>query len=170
MSDVAATIANLVERARTAQEAVSGYTQEEIDTVCLAIGWQMYEDANIAKLAEAAVAETGMGNVPDKIRKHKGKVLGVLRDITGAISVGLIESRPVLDLDYVEDSAADVDMNVVRTDDGRYIELQGTAEATPFPREQLDKLLDLADAGIDELQRMQRELLGGLLDDLLMKP
>ena len=57
-------------------------------------------------------------------------------------------TRPVLDLDYVEDSAAEVDMNVGRTDDGRYIEIQGTAESTPFRRERLDELLALADRGI----------------------
>ncbi len=91
MSDTTAIIEGLVTNARAAQQQVSEYTQEQIDDVCLAIGWQMYEDENIAKLAEAAVAETGMGNVEDKIKKHKGKVLGVLRDITGAISVGLIE-------------------------------------------------------------------------------
>jgi ribonuclease PH len=105
-----------------------------------------------------------------RLREQKKLRQPVLTGLVGAISVGMIEGRPVLDLDYVEDSAADVDMNVVRTDDGRYIELQGTAEATPFPREQLDRLLDLADGGIDELQRMQRETLGDLLDDLLMKP
>ncbi|MCK4517118.1 MAG: aldehyde dehydrogenase, partial [Spirochaetaceae bacterium] len=91
MSDIATTIEGLVSKARVAQQQVSEYTQEQIDVVCLAIGWQMYEDKNIARLAEAAVAETGMGNVEDKIKKHKGKILGVLRDITGAISVGLME-------------------------------------------------------------------------------
>ncbi len=85
----------MIERARKAQEAVSNYSQEQIDEVCLAIGWQMYEDGNIRKLAEAAVAETGMGNVKDKIGKHKGKVLGVLKDIKGAKSVGLIEEDKV---------------------------------------------------------------------------
>ena len=90
-----------------------------------------------------------------------------LRGTIAAISVGLVEGRPMLDLDYVEDSAADVDMNVVRTSDGRYVELQGTAETTPFHRTQFDQLLDLADAGIDRLQQLQRELLGAGLDNLL---
>jgi len=84
-------IDTMIARARKAQEAVENYTQEQIDEVCLAIGWQMYEDSNILKLAEAAVEETGMGNVKDKVGKHKGKVLGVLKDIKGAKSVGLIE-------------------------------------------------------------------------------
>ncbi len=85
------TIDAMINRARKAQELVSNYSQQQIDEVCLAIGWQMYEDGNILKLAEAAVEETGMGNVKDKIAKHKGKVLGVIKDIKGAKSVGLIE-------------------------------------------------------------------------------
>jgi ribonuclease PH len=90
-----------------------------------------------------------------------------LRGMIAAVSVGIVEGKPLLDLDYVEDSAADVDMNVVRTNDGRYVELQGTAETTPFSRTQFDQMLTLADAGIDRLQEMQRELLGPGLDNLL---
>jgi ribonuclease PH len=104
-----------------------------------------------------------------KMRK-KNVIRGpLLTGLVGAISVGLVEGRPVLDLDYVEDSAADVDMNVVRTDAGQYVELQGTAEAMPFGREALDQMLDLAGKGIDELHVIQRELLGGVVDDLLIK-
>ena len=84
-------IDTLVKKARAAVKQIEGYTQEQIDEVCLSIGWEMYEDNNIAKLAQAAVSETGMGNVTDKISKHKGKVLGVIRDVKGAKSVGLIE-------------------------------------------------------------------------------
>ncbi len=80
-----------VERAKVAQQQIDHYTQEEIDKVCVAIGWEVYNDENIAKLAKSAVEETGMGNVPDKILKHKNKVLGVLKDIKGAKSVGLID-------------------------------------------------------------------------------
>jgi ribonuclease PH len=80
-----------------------------------------------------------------------------------AVSVGVVEGRPVLDLDYVEDSAADVDMNVVRTDAGRYVEVQGTGEGTTFSRGDLDDLLALADNGIDRLLDQQRELLGDVL-------
>ncbi len=72
----------------------------------------------------------------------------------------------MLDLDYVEDSAAEVDMNVVRTDDGRYVEVQGTAESTPFGREHLDRMLALADTGIDALLRAQRQTLGAAYDGL----
>lgn len=84
-------IENMVRKARAAQEAIRDYTQEQIDEVCLAIGWEVYNDENIARLASLAVEETGMGNVPDKITKHKGKILGVLKDVKGTKSVGLIE-------------------------------------------------------------------------------
>jgi ribonuclease PH len=89
-----------------------------------------------------------------------------LNGMVAAVSVGVVEGSPVLDLDYVEDSAAEVDMNVARTDDGRYIEVQGTAETTPFRRERLDQLLTLADGGIDRLHEHQKEVLGGVLDRL----
>lgn len=84
-------IDGLIEKARTAQEIASQYTQERIDEVCLAVGWEMYKDENITVLARMAVEETGMGVYEDKLKKHKGKVLGVLSDISGAKSVGLIE-------------------------------------------------------------------------------
>jgi ribonuclease PH len=77
-----------------------------------------------------------------------------------AISVGIVDGVPLLDLAYDEDSRADVDMNVVKTSDGRYIEIQGTAETTPFGRDRLNELLELADAGIDRLVAMQRQVLG----------
>ncbi len=81
----------LIEKAREAQKIAASYSQKQIDNVCLAIGWEVYKDENIQKLAEAAVKETGMGNVEDKKKKHKGKILGVLDDIKNALSVGLIE-------------------------------------------------------------------------------
>ena len=73
-----------------------------------------------------------------------------------AISVGIVAGRPLLDLCYVEDSAADVDMNVVMAGDGRFIELQGTAEQDPFSREMADAMLDLATAGCTQLFDHQR--------------
>ena len=88
-------IDELISKARAAQQKVSAYSQEEINEVCLAIGWQMYEDSNISRLAESAVTETGMGNVKDKVAKHKGKVLGVLKDVMApeAVSVGIMEEN-----------------------------------------------------------------------------
>jgi ribonuclease PH len=80
-------------------------------------------------------------------------------DHVAAISVGIVGDMPMLDLAYEEDSRADVDMNVVKTSDGRYIEIQGTAETTPFGRDRLQTMLDLADAGIASLVAIQREAL-----------
>ncbi len=95
-----------------------------------------------------------------KLQQSKTLVRPPLTGSIAAVSVGVVQGEPVLDLDYVEDSAAEVDMNVVRTDDGRYVELQGTAETTPFGRAELDRMLALADVGIDHLLRQQQEALG----------
>ncbi|HMQ02516.1 MAG TPA: ribonuclease PH [Pyrinomonadaceae bacterium] len=76
-----------------------------------------------------------------------------------AVSVGIVEGQAVLDLSYVEDSEADVDMNVVCTGAGKFIELQGTAEREPFTREQMDEMLGLADIGINRLFDLQRTAL-----------
>lgn len=78
-----------------------------------------------------------------------------LRDQVAAVSVGLVGGEPLLDLDYEEDRDASVDLNVVGTAGGRFVEIQGTAEAEPFPRSQLNQMLDLAEKGIGELTRHQ---------------
>jgi ribonuclease PH len=80
-------------------------------------------------------------------------------DACAAISVGVVGSIPCLDLDYSEDANAEVDMNVVMTGAGRFIEVQGTAEGLPFSRAELDELLALGEQGIGELFELQRELL-----------
>ncbi len=77
-----------------------------------------------------------------------------------AISVGVIDGTPILDLAYAEDSEAEVDMNIVCTGEGKFIELQGTAEREPFSREQMDEMLLLADKGIKQLFSIQRYALG----------
>jgi ribonuclease PH len=82
-----------------------------------------------------------------------------LRDAVAAISVGIIDGRAVVDLDYGEDSRAEVDMNVVMTGAGRFVEVQGTAEGAPFDRGDLDRLIDLARDGIAEVAAAQTELL-----------
>ncbi|MEP6718160.1 MAG: ribonuclease PH [bacterium] len=81
----------------------------------------------------------------------------IITNEVAAISVGVVEGVPLLDLKYDEDSRAEVDMNVVCTGDGRFIEVQGTAEREPFSREQMDSLLGLATRGLDSLVAMQRE-------------
>jgi len=84
--------------------------------------------------------------------------------ITGpvaAISVGIVEGTPLLDLEYVEDVACDTDMNVVMTGAGHFVEVQGTAEGAAFTRQEMDQLLALADKGIGELVAMQKQALAG---------
>src|SRR5215210_9204240 len=83
-------------------------------------------------------------------------------DHVAATSVGVVDGTPLLDLAYDEDSKAEVDMNVVKTGDGRFIEIQGTAEGPPFERKALDDLLALADAGIRELVDLQRTIVGDI--------
>jgi ribonuclease PH len=80
----------------------------------------------------------------------------VLRDCVAAVSVGIVKGHPLLDLNYAEDSSAEVDMNVVMTGGGEFVEVQGTAEQTPFPRARLDALLGLAEEGIQRLVTLQR--------------
>jgi ribonuclease PH len=83
----------------------------------------------------------------------------VLRDYLAAVSVGIVGDQILLDLDYSEDSAAEVDMNVIRTGGGLFVELQGTAETEPFSRQQLDGLVNAAETGIDRLIAIQRQVL-----------
>jgi len=80
-----------------------------------------------------------------------------LADSVAAVSVGIVDGEPLLDLDYLEDSSAEVDVNVVMAGDGRLIEVQATAERAPLDRAQLDDLLDLAASGIEEIGAAQRD-------------
>jgi ribonuclease PH len=91
----------------------------------------------------------------------KNKVISSdpILDSVAAISVGIYQGVPVLDLDYAEDSACDTDMNIVMTGKGGMIEVQGTAEGAPFSRAELEALLNLAKAGIEELSSLQRKAL-----------
>jgi ribonuclease PH len=86
-----------------------------------------------------------------------------IREAVAAVSVGIVEGTPLLDLEYVEDSACDTDMNVVMTGAGGFVEVQGTAEGVPFTRAEMNKLLDLAQSGISTLiakQKVVLELIG----------
>jgi ribonuclease PH len=99
----------------------------------------------------------------DRLRQQ-GAIAGIpVTDYVAATSVGLVDGTPLLDLAYDEDSRAEVDMNVVKTGDGRYVEVQGTAEGAPFTRETLDALLELASRGIEELVGIQRAITGPIL-------
>jgi len=100
----------------------------------------------------------GDGLTPRAVRALDHMGLGkALTDSVGAVSVGIVEGEPVLDLDYPEDSSAQVDVNVVMAGDGRLIEVQATAERAPLDRDQLDELLDLAAAGIEEIALAQQD-------------
>ncbi len=86
-----------------------------------------------------------------------------IRDHVAAVSVGIVQGTPLLDLEYVEDSGCDTDMNVVMTGSGGFVEVQGTAEGQPFTRSEMDALLALADRGIRELVAVQRAALAQAL-------
>jgi ribonuclease PH len=85
-----------------------------------------------------------------------------VQDHVAATSVGVVDGVPLLDLAYDEDSRAEVDMNIVKTGDGRFVEVQGTAEGPPFERRALDDLMELAESGIRELIALQRSIIGSL--------
>jgi ribonuclease PH len=86
----------------------------------------------------------------------------VLTDSIAAVSLGIVDGELLLDLDYVEDSSADVDVNVAMTGEGRLVEVQATAEKVAFARDELDELLDLAAAGIEQIGELQREAAGAV--------
>jgi sulfoacetaldehyde dehydrogenase len=94
MNDVTAMIAELVAKARAAQRIADGYDQQRIDELVVAAGWAIVEPARNRALAELAVADTGIGSVEDKLRKNQRKTLGLLRDLAGAKSVGVIAEHP----------------------------------------------------------------------------
>jgi len=99
----------------------------------------------------------------EKLRLQGAIARVPITDYVAATSVGVVDGTPLLDLAYDEDSRAEVDMNIVKTSDGRYIELQGTAETQPFDRTGLESLLSLADQGIRHLIERQREQVGKIL-------
>lgn len=99
----------------------------------------------------------------DKLKNQRVFAQIPVTNYVAATSVGVVDAEPLLDLAYDEDSRAEVDMNIIKTSDGRFIELQGTAEQEPFSRTILDALLGLADRGIAQLIEKQREIVGGML-------
>jgi ribonuclease PH len=82
-----------------------------------------------------------------------------VREGCAAVSVGVVDALPMLDLDYSEDSRAEVDMNLVMTSSGRFVEVQGTAEGMPFSKEELNEMLSLGEHGIAEILDLQAEVL-----------
>ena len=95
-----------------------------------------------------------------KLKKEKLLDELPIKDYVAAISVGIVDGKNLLDLEYSEDSSADVDLNVVKTGSGGYVEIQGTAERVPFDDKQMDAMLKLADKGIKELIDLQKKTVG----------
>ena len=85
-----------------------------------------------------------------------------IKDAVAAVSIGIVEGKILLDLCYVEDSKADVDMNFVMTGSGKFIEVQGTAESEPFTRKQMERMAEIAQDGIKELMKAQKKIIAGL--------
>jgi ribonuclease PH len=165
---------------RTARESVSGKVGGRTHEIQRLIGRAMRSVVELETLGERTIwvdcdviqadggtrtaAITGaFVSVADALRHAfmKGVVVKTpLKDYLAAVSVGIVRGEPLLDLCYAEDSAAEVDMNVVMMESGKFVEVQGTAEGSPFSKETLDNLIKLAEKGIMRLIGIQRECLG----------
>ncbi|WP_127485183.1 ribonuclease PH [Paenibacillus ehimensis] len=109
-------------------------------------------------------AFVAMAIAVDKIVRERNLNRFPITDFLGSVSVGIIQEQPCLDLNYEEDSKAKVDMNVVMTGQGKFVEVQGTGEEAPFSRQELDALLALAETGIQEMIRGQALALGPIAE------
>lgn len=112
------------------------------------------------RTASVTGASTALWSAFEGLVKDGTMERNPMREMVAAVSVGIVDGEPMLDLDYPEDSTAQVDMNVVATEAGHFIEVQGTAEGHPFRRDEMDQLLDLAIEGIGTLVRAQKAALG----------
>jgi ribonuclease PH len=168
---------------RTQREASTGKVGGRTQEIQRLIGRSLRSVAKLNELGERTIwvdcdviqADGGTrtasitgGFVAMALAMKKMKDLALVKDIpltdyVAATSVGIVDGTALLDLAYEEDSKAEVDMNFVKTGDGRFIELQGTAEGQPFDRRALDALMELADNGIKELIAMQRAVVGDFL-------
>ena len=168
---------------RTVREASRGKQGGRTQEIQRLIGRSLRAVTNLTELGERTVwvdcdviqadggtrtASISGGFVALVFALHSLKERGALQQVpisdhVAATSVGIVDGTPLLDLAYEEDSTADVDMNVVMTGGGRFIEVQGTAEGEPFSRASHDLLLALAERGISQLVTLQRELVGDLL-------
>ena len=168
---------------RTTREASTGKLGGRTQEIQRLVGRSLRAVTNVTELGERTLwidcdviqADGGTrtasitgGFVALVIALERLRAQGVLKsipisDYVAATSVGVVEGTPLLDLAYDEDSRADVDMNVVKTSDGRFIEVQGTAEGKPFDRPTLDALLALADRGLEALVAQQRAIVGRFL-------
>src|SRR5437667_6098609 len=168
---------------RTQREAASGKVGGRTQEIQRLIGRSLRSVTNLAALGERTIwidcdviqadggtrtasitgAFVALALALEKMRERDMIKTIPLADYVAAISVGIVDGERLLDLAYEDDSRAEVDMNVVKTGSGRFIEVQGTAEAMPFGRDALDELLDLADAGIRQLIDKQKAIVGRLI-------
>jgi ribonuclease PH len=172
---------------RTQREATSGKVGGRTQEIQRLIGRSLRSVTNLPALGERTVwvdcdviqadggtrtasitgAFVALALALEKLRE-RGTISAIpLIDHVAAISVGVVDGEPLLDLAYDDDSRAQVDMNVVKTGSGQFIEVQGTAEGLPFGRDALDTLLDLADQGIKQLVEKQKGIVGHLIKRLL---
>ena len=168
---------------RTTREATAGKVGGRTQEIQRLIGRSLRSVASLAELGERTVwldcdviqADGGTRTASitgafvalvlalERIRGQGAIPRVPVTDYVAATSVGIVAGTPLLDLAYDEDSRAEVDMNVIKTAGGKFIEVQGTAETNPFDRAALDALLALADAGIKALVEKQREVVGKIL-------
>jgi ribonuclease PH len=150
-------------RSTEIQRLIGRSLRAVVDTKALG-PWTVHVDADVLEAdggTRTAAITAAFIAVSDALRNRIGDAArSVLRDSIAAVSVGVVAGEAVLDLDYVEDSKAEVDMNVVRLGRGGFVEVQGTGEAGVFSRAELDRLIDLADVGITRLGRLQQSSLG----------
>lgn len=150
-------------RSTEIQRLIGRSLRAVVDTRALG-PWTIHVDADVLEAdggTRTAAITAAFVAVADAIRSRLGEAgQNILLDSVAAVSSGIVEGTPVLDLDYHEDSRAEVDFNVVRLGRGGLVEVQGTGEGGTFTRVQLQSLLDLADEGIDRLIEAQRKSLG----------
>ena len=161
---------------RTQREASTGKVGGRTQEIQRLIGRSLRSVMNLPALGERTIwmdggtrtasitgAFVALALALEALRKRDVIKSIPLLDYVAAISVGIVDGEALLDLAYDDDSRADVDMNIVKTGDGRFIEVQGPAEGSPFGREALTSLLDLADLGIRQLIEKQRAIVGHLI-------
>jgi ribonuclease PH len=165
---------------RTQREAATGKQSGRTQEIQRLIGRSLRAVADLSALGERTIqidcdviqadggtrtasitgAFVALHDAVGLLSDRRGIAAWPLRQFVAAVSVGIYDGVPVLDLDYAEDSQCETDMNVVMTGDGGLVEVQGTAEGTPFSRAQLDAMVDLAGAGMRQLIAIQRSALG----------
>ncbi len=168
---------------RTTREASAGKVGGRTQEIQRLIGRSLRSVAQLAALGERTIwidcdviqadggtrtasitgAFVALALACDRLREREVFRAIPLTDYVAAVSVGIVDGEPLLDLAYDDDSRAEVDMNIVKTGGGKFIEVQGTAEGQPFDRQALDALFDLADRGIRQLVEKQKQIVGSFL-------